>query len=79
MFMSEKTLSKKVKQRLNISLGQLIRYELIKTAKQYLNQGLKIKEVAFALGFEEANHFSTFFKHYTNQTPTTFLSKKYNQ
>ena len=79
MFMSEKTLSHKVKQRLNISLGQLIRHEIIKTAKQYLTAGLKVKEVAYALGFEEANHFSTFFKHYTELSPTEFLLKKYNQ
>ena len=79
MLMSEKTLSKKVKQRLNTSLGQLIRHEILKTAKRYLLEGLKIKEVAYALGFEEANHFSAFFKRYTQQTPSDFLFKKYHQ
>jgi len=68
-----------VRQKLNTSIGQLIRYEIIKTAKQYLSQGQAIKETAYALGFEEANQFSAFFKHYTHQTPSEFLSKKYNK
>ena len=36
------------------------------------------QDIADRLGFEEANHFSSFFKHYTGITPTTFKSKKYN-
>ena len=79
LYISEKTLSKKVRQKFNISIGQLIRHEIIKTAKRYLLEGRPVKETAFALGFEEANHFSTFFKHYTKLTPSEFLSKKYNQ
>ncbi|HAS39221.1 MAG TPA: AraC family transcriptional regulator [Microscillaceae bacterium] len=76
MFMTEKTFSKKVKDKFNVSIGQLIRHQIIKTARQLLQEGIKVKEVAFTLGFEEANHFSAFFKHYTQQTPTEFLSKK---
>ena len=79
LYMSEKSLSKKVKARLNISLGQLIRNELIKSAKRFLIEGMAVKEVAFALGFEESNHFSSFFKHHTGITPTSFLSKKYKE
>lgn len=76
MFMTEKTFSKKVKEKMNVSIGQLIRVEIIKTAKKYLQEGVKIKEVAFFLGFEEPNHFTAFFKRYTQQTPIEFLSKK---
>lgn len=75
MFMSKKTLSKQIRNKLNTSVGQLIRAEIIKTAKQYLSQGQKIKEVAFALGFEEANHFSAFFKHHTQLTPTAYANR----
>lgn len=70
--MSIKTLSKKVKDKLNITLGQLIRQEIINTAKLLLQSDLNIKEIAFELGFEEANHFSSFFKHYTSATPVEY-------
>ena len=62
MHVSIRTLSKKVKDRLNITLGQLIRMELIKTAKSLLQADNNIKEIAFELGFAEANHFSSFFQ-----------------
>ncbi|CAL2074998.1 AraC family transcriptional regulator [Tenacibaculum sp. 190524A05c] len=77
LHITEKTLNKKVRQKLNTSVGQLIRQEIIRTSKELLLNGEKIKNIAFYLGFEEANHFSTFFKHYTQLTPTQFL-KKYN-
>lgn len=72
MHLSVKTLSKKTREKLNTSLGQLLRNELVITAKSLLQQGATIKEVAFALGFEEPNHFSSFFKKYAGQTPTDF-------
>ena len=77
MNMSVKTLSNKVRQKLQISLGQLIRQEIVRTAKKNLLEKTPINEVANMLGFEEANHFSTFFKHHTKTTPSQFLKKKY--
>lgn len=80
MHTSVKTLSRKVREKLNISIGQLIRQELIVSAKKHLRENhLSIQETAFELGFEEPNHFSAFFKTYTGLTPTDFKSKKYNQ
>jgi AraC-like DNA-binding protein len=79
MNLSIKVLSKKVKTKLNITLGQLIRQELINTAKFLLQADIKIKMIAFELGFEEANHFSSFFKHHTSFSPLEYkqlLSKK---
>lgn len=70
MNLSVKTLSRKTQQKLNTSLGQLVRAEIVNTAKELLAQGASIKEIAFTLGFEEANHFSSFFKRYTNQLPS---------
>lgn len=78
MNLSIKTLSKKVQSKMNISIGQLIRLELINTAKLMLIDGENIVQTAQNLGFEEANHFSRFFKHYTGVTPTQFKLKKYN-
>ncbi len=76
--LSVKALSKKVKEKMNTSLGQLIRLELINTAKLMLIDDESISAVAHRLGFDEANHFSSFFKHYSGITPTDFKSKKYN-
>ena len=74
-----KSLSKKVKDKLNVTIGQLIRQQLVKTAKFLLQTDMKIKSIAYELGFEEANHFSSFFKHYTALSPLEYrqiMSKK---
>ncbi|MEM7374958.1 MAG: helix-turn-helix domain-containing protein [Bacteroidota bacterium] len=77
MNMSVPTLSRKLKTKLQLSMGQLISQEVIGSAKEMLLAG-SIKETAFELGFEEANHFSSYFKRYTGHTPSAFLSKKSN-
>lgn len=78
MNMSIKTLSKKVQSKMNITLGRLIRLELINTAKLMMIDGESIREISQNLGFEEPNHFTRFFKHYTGITPTDFKSEKHN-
>ncbi|UII81706.1 AraC family transcriptional regulator [Flagellimonas sp. CMM7] len=78
MNLSVKALSKKTRAKMNASLGQLIRNELISTSKKLLVQEASIKDIAYKLGFEEANHFSHFFKNYTGSTPTDYKIKKYN-
>ncbi len=78
MNLSVKSLSRKVSQKMNLTLGAIIRNEVIETAKKALLDGASVKEVALQLKFEEPNHLTSFFKHYTGITPTTFLSKKYN-
>ncbi len=70
--MSIKTLSKKVKLKLNMTTGQLVRDRLIAESKKMLLAGLTIQDIAFDLGFEESNHFSAFFKAYSGETPTQF-------
>lgn len=75
--MSIKTLSRKAKEKLNLSVGQLVRNEIIKSAKLLLISQ-PVKEVAFELGFEEPNHFSAFFKKYTGMSPSQFPLKKSN-
>ena len=78
MNLSVKGLNKKVRAKLNNSLGQLIRLELINTAKLILLAGESPTSVAHRLGFEEANHFSRFFKRYTGASPSQFRSQKSN-
>ncbi|MTI87598.1 MAG: helix-turn-helix domain-containing protein [Balneolaceae bacterium] len=78
MHLSVKAFSRKVRDKLQISIGQLIRQQIIMTAKELLAEDLPVNEVAFKLGFEEANHFSAFFKRYTNTTPSAFQEQKYN-
>lgn len=72
MHLSVKALSKKVRNKMQTTLGKLIRQQLINTARNMLNQGASVNEVAYRLGFEEANHFSSFFKHYTKKSPSEF-------
>jgi AraC-like DNA-binding protein len=78
MNLSIKSLSSKVQSKMNTSLGQLIRLELINTAKLMIINGESISSISRQLGFEESNHFSRFFKHYSGTTPTDFKFKKYN-
>ncbi|WP_236669111.1 helix-turn-helix domain-containing protein [Aquimarina mytili] len=78
MHVSVKTLSKKVKHKMNTSLGQLIRMELIHTAKTMLLEGEPVNVISQRLNFEEPNHFSRFFKHYVGVSPSDFKNKKYN-
>ena len=69
MNLSVKALSKKTRDKLNVSLGRLIRNELVMTSKQLLAEDLPVKDISQQLGFEEPNHFSSFFKHYTGHSP----------
>nr|WP_288933716.1 helix-turn-helix domain-containing protein [uncultured Allomuricauda sp.] len=76
MNLSIKTLEKKTRNKMNQSLGRLIRSELVHTSKKLLHNDLPIKEISIQLGFEEPNHFSMFFKHYTGINPSEFKHQK---
>ena len=78
MNLSAKALSYKVKAKMNTSLGQLIRLEIINSAKSMILEGQSITSISRQLSFKEVNHFSRFFKHYSKQSPTEFKFKKYN-
>ena len=78
MNLSVKAISHKTRQQLNTSLGQLIRHELLQTAKSLLVQDYSIIDIAFRLGFEEPNHFSQFFKHYSGLSPSDYKLQKYH-
>jgi AraC-like DNA-binding protein len=77
MRMSVQTLASKVKDKLSITMGQLIRYEIMRSARQMLSTtDLPINEVAFQLGFEEAAHFTSFFRQHEGQSPSRFRLEK---
>lgn len=69
--LSIKTLSRKVKEKLHMTVGDLVRNELVNSAKTLLPH-YSIKEVAYELGFEEPHHFSAFFKKYTGIKPRDY-------
>lgn len=75
---SVKSLSTQVREKMKASLGQLIRQELIYSAQKMIVEDETVKEISLKLGFEEPNHFSRFFKHYTGITPSEYRKKKYN-
>ena len=57
---------------MNISLGQLIRSQIILSAKGLLSQDESITNVAYALGFEEVNNFSSFFSNHVGVSPSQY-------
>lgn len=72
MNISVKALSKKVKHKMNASLGQLIRLHIVSSAKDMLSKNESVKDIAHALGFEEANNFSTFFTNHVGIPPSQY-------
>ncbi len=77
MKMTVQTFSRTVRRKMNASPARLIRAERLRTAKMLLADDWPVCDVAFELGFEEPNHFSSFFKRYAGMTPTTYKTKKY--
>ena len=72
LFMTPKGLLKKVKNKLHITLGELISLRLLKEAKTMLQNHITINTIAFELGFKEPNHFSVFFKANTGINPSQY-------
>ena len=70
--LTEATLSRKIQKQSGMTLFQLIQHKQVDHARTMLRTGLSITRVASDLGFSEPNHFSTFFKNMTGQTPGDF-------
>lgn len=76
LFVSEKTLARKIKSSYGVGFHELLKNHILNEAEDLLRADEAVSEVAYALGFKEANHFSSFFKRYKGQTPTAFLTSQ---
>jgi AraC family transcriptional regulator, transcriptional activator of pobA len=66
-------LNKALKETTGQTTSQLISARLLQEAKVLLKTtSWTVNEIAWSLGFEEPNHFSSFFKNLTNTTPSAF-------
>lgn len=65
-----------VRERLGRTATSLIHERIILEAKRTLyHTDLSVKEIGYALGFEDAAYFNRFFKRLTDETPTAFREK----
>ncbi|HVW13137.1 MAG TPA: helix-turn-helix domain-containing protein [Mucilaginibacter sp.] len=69
---TEKTLSRKIANKLGTTLNCLIKARKLREAFIMLQQHIPVHEISIELGFAEPNHFSSFFKARTGKTPTEF-------
>lgn len=69
---SDRQLSETVKTASGKSPSEIIHFQVILEAKRLLNLGISVKEVSYALGFEDPSHFSKFFKGKLGQSPSDF-------
>ncbi len=72
MYLSVKNLSHKIRSSFGLSFNELMNQRLLSSGKQLLEAGETVKETAFALGFKEPNHFSSFFKTHTGTSPSVY-------
>jgi len=76
LFLTPKALSAKVKRLTGKPFSQLIKDRVVAEARQLLStSNVPVQEIAWYLGFEEAPHFSHFFKQATGQAPRVFRQK----
>lgn len=73
MCLTSRTLSNMVKKVSDKTVSDFVKFRLTLEAKRLLLFSKKtIKEIAWELGFDEASHFSHFFKSATNMSPDTY-------
>ena len=58
---------------------QFLTDKRIEKSKEYLRQGMSIRETCYAIGFESPSSFSTLFKGRTGLTPTEFQKEQLSQ
>lgn len=74
--MSEKTLSRRLHEKLGTSLIKLLHNRKLKEARRLMGSGVSVADTAFELGFKETSHFSLFIKKYTGGSPSQVLCSK---
>lgn len=76
--LSTKTLNAVTQKFTGKSTGQLIKERILLESKRMLHfSDLSIKEIGFAMGFEDSSYFTRFFKKNTNNSPGSY--RKQNQ
>lgn len=65
----------KMKNILNISMGDYIRKKRLDKACEMLRQGYNVSETAYATGFSDPNYFSKTFKKHIGQSPSEYNTK----
>lgn len=75
LFMSEKTLNRKLKLMLGCSVSELLSEYRLSRAAESLAQGHSIKEVCFACGFNSLSYFSRSFKQKFALTPSQYAAQ----
>ncbi len=74
--LSPKRLNQILKEKLDKTITQLLQERLLIEARHLLFNGAgNIKEISFALGFQDSSYFSRFFKKMTGLTPESFKKK----
>lgn len=71
--MSVKSLAQKVKTSFGVGFQTLMNERLLSAARELIDAGESVTEIAYSLGFKEPNHFSAFFKKHTGFSPTQSL------
>lgn len=83
MNVSVSRLSAVIKEVTSMTPGQIVRNELINTAKRMLaNSDKNVSEICYELEFEDPSYFGRFFKRETGFTPSVFrehVRGKYQQ
>jgi len=73
---STRSLSRKLNAITGISAHAMIRNYRLKKAAEFLKNGHRVEEVAWKVGFETRNYFSTAFKNFYGLSPTAFVKKQ---
>lgn len=75
MGISRSFLHIKMKNLLNVSMGDYIRKKRLNMACELLKQGFNVSETAYRTGFADPNYFSKAFKKEFGLTPTEYMDK----
>ncbi|MCE0495883.1 helix-turn-helix domain-containing protein [Vibrio salinus] len=73
---SPKVLSNKLVQLTGLSTNRFINHLRVRRAVPMLRRGRSITDVAFSVGYNDSNYFSTKFKAVTGMSPRSFMMKE---
>ena len=62
-------------QQMGFTPREYINFQKIEASKKLLAEGMSVTEASYELGFSSSNYFSSVFKRFTTQSPSTYLKK----